>query len=61
MSLRSSIASYLRSIITTAQSLYEVGAYVHYYEREGVETDDWADAFENAWQIVEVYEDLFDL
>ena len=61
LSLRSDVASNVRSVISTAQDLYCAGAYVHYYEREGVEKDDWKEAFENAWQIVECYEELFDL
>ncbi|GMH71661.1 hypothetical protein TrRE_jg9681, partial [Triparma retinervis] len=61
ISLRSDVASSVRSIISTAHSLYSSGAYLHYYEREGVEKDDWAAAFENAWRIVESYEELFKL
>ena len=55
------MASNVRSIITSAQEKFEAAAYVHYYEREGVEEDDWKEAFENAWNIVETYENLFNL
>ena len=59
LSLRSNVASYVRNVITSAQLMYSAGAYLQYYEREGLERDDWKEAFENSWRIVESYEDLF--
>jgi len=58
-SLRSDAASYARHVITRANGLYEVGAYLRYFEELGKE--DWAEAFERAWGIVERVEEVFDL
>ena len=55
------MASNLRLVITSAQEKFQAKAYTHYYESEGVEEDDWKEAFENTWRIIEAYEDLFDL
>jgi hypothetical protein len=57
--LRSDTASFVRNVITRANGLYEVGAYLRYFEE--LEGDDWKEAFERCWGIVDRVEGGFDL
>jgi len=59
VSLRSDVASFVRNVISKAWRLYEVKAYLRYFEE--LEEDDWREAFERGWGIVERYEGAFGL
>lgn len=58
MSTRSSHACRIRRLLSSAAVKYLAGAYVHWYEKYGIERDDFAAAFESVGEIVSAYDDL---